>query len=90
MVMDEEILGELDEFLDDALLRDFACAQGLTAEWRIERAGGDYRCTISLNGTDMLPVTASDDQTALDNASGQVIELLTRGDPALEPQLAFA
>jgi hypothetical protein len=90
MVIDQEIVGELDVFLDDALLQEFANDQGQTVEWRIESVAGRSCCTITLDRTPMPPVIAHDDQTALDNASVQTIELLTRGDPALEPQLAFA
>lgn len=90
MVIDDEILGETDEFLDDTLLREFANDQGLTFGWQIGPAGLGSLCTIELDGRRYPAAQGHSDQGALDNASVQVIQLRTRGDVAAEPELAFA
>lgn len=89
MEHDREMDAELQSFFNDDLLRAFADDQGLIAEWSIEPAGNGQRCTITLNRTAMPSVEAPDAQSALDRASVMAIELLTRGDRANEPMLAF-
>jgi hypothetical protein len=88
--MDEEIIAEMEEFLDDTLLREFANDQGLNFGGRFEPVGGGYRCTLVIDGREMPSATAHDEQAALDKATIQAIELLTRGTEAQEPVLAFA
>ncbi|HEY1124565.1 MAG TPA: hypothetical protein VGE65_02950 [Sphingobium sp.] len=88
--MDEEILAEMAEFLDDTLLREFASDQGLVYEARFEQVADGYRCILLLGEFEMPSVTAKDEQTALDRASIQAIELLTRNEQENEPMLVFA
>jgi hypothetical protein len=90
MEHDRELAAEMTPFFNDDILKAFADDQGLVAEWSIEPVGDKQRCTITLNGTAMPPVEAPDAQSALDRASVMAIELLTRGDQAPEPMLAFA
>lgn len=90
MVMDDELACELTEFLDDTLLSIFAEDQGLTMEWRVERLTHGHCCIIKLDGEEMPAAIGRDDQGALDNASVQAIELLTRRARQDEPELAFA
>jgi hypothetical protein len=90
MEHDRELEAEMAPFFNDDLLKAFAHDQGLFAEWSIEPAGDNRRCTITLNGTPMPSAEAPDAQSALDRASVIAIELLTRGNPADEPMLAFA
>lgn len=90
MALDMEMAAELEEFFNDDLLRVFAEDQGLAVAWRIEPFANGHQCTITVDGTDMPTATAHDEQTALDNASVQTIELLTRSEREREPMLAFA
>jgi aerobic-type carbon monoxide dehydrogenase small subunit (CoxS/CutS family) len=90
MEHDRELEAEMADIFNDDLLKTFAHDQGLIVEWSIEPAGDNRRCTIMLNGTAMPSAEAPDAQSALDRASVMAIELLTRGDRANEPMLAFA
>lgn len=89
-MLDEEIAAEMEEFIDGTLLAEFARDQNLTYEARFEPIASGWRCTLLLGGREMPVATAKDEQAALDQASIQAIELLTRGDLAEEPELVFA
>ena len=88
-MLDEELAAEMSGFLDGTLLAEFARDQSLTYEARFEPVAGGCRCTLLLSGREMPATIAQDEQSALDQASIQAIELLTRGDLAPEPELVL-
>jgi hypothetical protein len=88
--MDEEIIGEMEVFLDATLLMEFATDQGITFDSRFETVVGGVRCTLILDGAELPAVGAHDEQAALDSATVQAIELWTRAEREREPTLAFA